>query len=121
MPRVQRRSRPGVHLQFTCGGTSIHLGPLASASVQVPELRNPADIVTLIERGTSVKALRIGRSAAVLSVAALALTACGGGGDAAPSSSAGAGSSSSSAKTSASATPSTSASASTSTSASAST
>ena len=33
-----------------------------------------------------MKALRIGRSAAVLSVAALALTACGNGGDSAASS-----------------------------------
>lgn len=49
-----------------------------------------------------MKALRIGRSAALLSVAALALTACGGGDDAAPSSSAPAGGSSSAAAGSAS-------------------
>lgn len=50
-----------------------------------------------------MKALRFGRSAALLSVAALALTACGGGDDAASSSSAPAGSSSAAAEGSSSA------------------
>ena len=65
-----------------------------------------------------MKALRIGRSAAVLSVAALALTACGNGGDSAASSATSAAGSATSAAATTSAAASTSASASASTSAS---
>lgn len=52
----------------------------------------PTGTVVNLERGNSVKALRFGRSAAVLSIAALALTACGGNGGGDNNSSAPAGS-----------------------------